>query len=68
MAVKRVLLWLSALEIDVTDLERWFKVLDNGEGTIEFPELFECVRKLKVPLKSMDMVMLSPAEGHQRDR
>jgi len=52
----RVKTYLSALEVDVVELEVLFKMLDDGDGKMSFDEFCGGVKRVKGNAKSMDMV------------
>merc|ERR1719330_1123281 len=44
---QRVVHWFSALEIDVSDISRLFKILDKGRGVISKEDFIDGLRKVK---------------------
>eukprot|EP00747_Dinoflagellata_sp_TGD_P068325 gnl/TRDRNA2_/TRDRNA2_155664_c0_seq1.p1 gnl/TRDRNA2_/TRDRNA2_155664_c0~~gnl/TRDRNA2_/TRDRNA2_155664_c0_seq1.p1 ORF type:complete len:673 (+),score=90.59 gnl/TRDRNA2_/TRDRNA2_155664_c0_seq1:105-2123(+) len=54
----RMKTWLSALEIDVRDLELLFKMLDDGDGQVDRGEFIRGVADTMGTAKSSDVVKL----------
>jgi len=50
--------WLRTLEIDPSDLEELFGLLDDGDGQISMEEFIRGANKMKGSAKAMDMVNL----------
>jgi hypothetical protein len=51
--------WLTALDIDITDLRGLFKLLDmDGDGELTFDEFFQGAMRLKRTAKSVDMLSI----------
>jgi len=49
-------MWLSAMDIDVSNVERLWSLLDDGDGCLTADELVDGVTKLKGSAKSVDML------------
>merc|ERR1719330_700964 len=47
--------FFAALEIDVSDVPRVFKMLDNGDGEVTKEEFIDGLKKLKGPAQAIDM-------------
>jgi hypothetical protein len=56
---KRVVTWLSALDFDVENCKGLFRLLDDGDGKIEFNEFIKGVQRLKGSAKAVDLITLS---------
>jgi len=50
--------WLSTMDLEVTELETVFKLLDDGDGNIEVDEFIKGVGRVRGNAKSIDMVNL----------
>eukprot|EP00747_Dinoflagellata_sp_TGD_P160901 gnl/TRDRNA2_/TRDRNA2_178029_c5_seq4.p1 gnl/TRDRNA2_/TRDRNA2_178029_c5~~gnl/TRDRNA2_/TRDRNA2_178029_c5_seq4.p1 ORF type:complete len:164 (-),score=39.45 gnl/TRDRNA2_/TRDRNA2_178029_c5_seq4:358-849(-) len=50
--------WLQTLEVDVSDVMRLFKLLDDGRGQIEHDKFISGIRRAMGTAKSIDMVEL----------
>ena len=55
MADPFVVSWMAAYEIDVTDVELLFCLMDDGDGTITAEELVSGVSRLKGFARSMGL-------------
>lgn len=58
MEEPRVKTWLSAMELDVRDIQSFFDMLDDGDHEIDLNELISGVSRLKGNARSLDMVTL----------
>merc|ERR1712232_996528 len=47
--------WLAAQQLDVSDAELMFVLMDDGDGEITAPELVKAAAKLKGPARSIDL-------------
>eukprot|EP00747_Dinoflagellata_sp_TGD_P086707 gnl/TRDRNA2_/TRDRNA2_163385_c1_seq2.p2 gnl/TRDRNA2_/TRDRNA2_163385_c1~~gnl/TRDRNA2_/TRDRNA2_163385_c1_seq2.p2 ORF type:complete len:177 (-),score=36.04 gnl/TRDRNA2_/TRDRNA2_163385_c1_seq2:155-685(-) len=54
----RMKTWLSALEVDVTELVSLFSVLDDGDGEISIDEFIHGVSKARGHAKAIDVLTL----------
>jgi len=48
--------YMSALDLDVTDVEMLFGVLDDGDGKMSFEEFLEGAKRTRGTAKSLDMI------------
>jgi hypothetical protein len=55
----RMKLLMSALEVDVRELETLFKLLDDGDGQISPEEFIEGLQRLKGSAKALDLMALT---------
>jgi hypothetical protein len=46
--------WLSAMDLDITNVERLWHLIDDGDGSLSAPELVTGISKLKGPSRSID--------------
>jgi len=53
--------WFHTLDIDVSDVEEVFSILDDGDGKISAEEFINGIHKLRGSAKALDMVSLSTA-------
>lgn len=53
--------WFHTLDIDVSDVEEVFSILDDGDGKISAEEFINGIHKLRGSAKALDMVSLSSA-------
>jgi len=51
--------YLSTFEIDVVDLERLFRILDDGDGSIDVEEFVNGMTSVQGFAKSFDLIVLS---------
>merc|ERR1712046_479930 len=49
---------MAAVEVDVSDIDTMFALMDNGDGKITLDEFIYGVMKLRGPSKKMDVVNL----------
>lgn len=50
--------WLSTLDLEVTDLETMFSLLDDGDGSIAVDEFINGIGRIRGQAKSIDVVNL----------
>jgi len=50
--------WLAAQDLDATDADTLYELLETGVNGLSAPELVEGVSKLKGPSRSIDLIML----------
>jgi len=54
----RVRNWFGALEIDVSDAPKLFRMLDDGDGQISHEEFIDGLKRVKGAAKSIDLLSL----------
>jgi len=55
---ERVVSYMSALNVDIHELDALFMMMDEGDGKMDFHEFFSGVKRVKGPAKSIDVVHL----------
>eukprot|EP00929_Paragymnodinium_shiwhaense_P102043 TRINITY_DN65249_c0_g1_i1.p1 TRINITY_DN65249_c0_g1~~TRINITY_DN65249_c0_g1_i1.p1 ORF type:complete len:673 (-),score=140.40 TRINITY_DN65249_c0_g1_i1:152-2170(-) len=67
MTDPRVRTWLAAQELEISDVELLFNLLDTGRGVLSAEELVVGFARLKGPARSLDMLtLLHLLEGMER--
>lgn len=59
--------WLGAQELDASDADTLFKLLDNGDGHLTALELVQGVARLKGPARSIDLASLMHDHNKTRE-
>merc|ERR1711874_516743 len=55
----RMKAWISAMDMDVSDAERVFTLMDDGDGEVSVDELLAGISRLKGAAKSIDLCQLA---------
>lgn len=50
--------WLGSMDLDSSDVDQLFELLDNGDGHLSVDELIKGVGKLKGAARGIDLTML----------
>eukprot|EP00438_Fugacium_kawagutii_P020235 Skav232472 [mRNA] locus=scaffold2877:144742:155311:+ [translate_table: standard] len=61
----RLRVWLSALDLQSSDAENLFNLLDDGDGSISYQEFLSGAKRLKGGAQSIDLVTLMRECGNQ---
>ena len=59
----RFKIWMAALDLQSSDAENLFKLLDDGDGEISYQEFLAGAKRLKGTAQSIDLVTLMRSCG-----
>ncbi|CAE7247872.1 SCN4A [Symbiodinium natans] len=62
----RFKIWMAALDLQSSDAENLFKLLDDGDGQISYQEFLAGAKRLKGTAQSIDLVTLMRSSGQMQ--